>query len=603
MLANKKALLAAAITLGCTAAWADINVGVTLSATGPAASLGIPEKNTIALLPQTIGGQKINYILLDDASDTTQTVTNTRKLITERNVDVIIGSSTTPTSLAMIDVVAEAQTPMISLGASAAIVEPQDAKKRWVFKTPQNDIMMALAIAEHMAANGVKTVGFIGFSDAYGEGWYRETVKALDLKKIKLVANERFSRTDTAVTGQVLKLMAPSPTPSWWRARARRPRCRKRRSRSAATPASTTRRTAWPTTTSCAWAARTWKARCCRPARCWWPISCRPPTRCASRRWPTSAPTRAPRQGQRVHLRRPRLGRRPVLKAAIPVALKGGQPGTPQFRNALRDALEGVKEVPGAHGIFNMSLPRSPGPGPACARDGEDRKRHAGSTRKSSNLPALRSRRGDHGVAAPVFQPMAPIARRGRHGFSNRTDAGAGRRRQRRHLCADGPGPGAGVLGHAGDLHSAGRIRRLRRAGHGRAAGRPAPPLLWMLLGLAALVLLVEGVRQTRGARWTGAARLFWAALMPALAVLVLLVLKPQAMLLQRAGRAAAGDADGAAAVPAGLSPAGRRHGADPADRVRWRCTWRWWGWACTSSGPRVRAPMRSPTRAGTCWA
>ncbi|HNE61173.1 MAG TPA: ABC transporter substrate-binding protein, partial [Ottowia sp.] len=89
MLANKKALLAAAITFGCTAAWADINVGVTLSATGPAASLGIPEKNTIALLPQTIGGQKINYIVLDDASDTTQTVTNTRKLITERNVDVI----------------------------------------------------------------------------------------------------------------------------------------------------------------------------------------------------------------------------------------------------------------------------------------------------------------------------------------------------------------------------------------------------------------------------------------------------------------------------------------------------------------------------------
>ncbi|MCB2037699.1 MAG: ABC transporter substrate-binding protein, partial [Ottowia sp.] len=202
----KKLVLTGAILTGLAAtAWADVNVGVTLSATGPAASLGIPEKNTVALLPKTIGGQKINYILLDDASDTTQAVTNTRKLIAENKVDVIIGSSITPNSLAMIDPVAESQTPMISLGASAAIIEPQDAKKRWVFKTPQNDIMMALAIAEHMAANGVKTAAYIGFSDAYGEGWAKEFGKAAELKKIKLVANERYSRNDTAVTGQVLK--------------------------------------------------------------------------------------------------------------------------------------------------------------------------------------------------------------------------------------------------------------------------------------------------------------------------------------------------------------------------------------------------------------
>ena len=102
----KKMVLACAAVVGMTtAAWADVNVGVTLSATGPAASLGIPEKNTIGLLPQSIGGQKVNYIVLDDASDTTAAVTNTRKLIAERNVDVIIGSSTTPASLAMIDAI------------------------------------------------------------------------------------------------------------------------------------------------------------------------------------------------------------------------------------------------------------------------------------------------------------------------------------------------------------------------------------------------------------------------------------------------------------------------------------------------------------------
>src|ERR1700745_652530 len=99
------------------------------------------------------------------------------------------------------------QAPMISRAASARIVEPVDAKKRWIFKTPQNDIMMSLAIATHMANNGVKTVGFIGFSDAYGEGWYQEFTKIAASKGLTIVANERYARTDTSVTGQVLKIV------------------------------------------------------------------------------------------------------------------------------------------------------------------------------------------------------------------------------------------------------------------------------------------------------------------------------------------------------------------------------------------------------------
>ena len=126
----KLGIVAAALAAVWGSAWADINVGVVLSATGPAASLGIPEKNTIALMPTTMGGQKVNYIILDDASDTTAAVANTRKLISESKVDILLGSSTTPNSLAMIDVAAEAQTPMISMAASARIVEPMDAKRK-----------------------------------------------------------------------------------------------------------------------------------------------------------------------------------------------------------------------------------------------------------------------------------------------------------------------------------------------------------------------------------------------------------------------------------------------------------------------------------------
>ncbi|MBC7483986.1 MAG: ABC transporter substrate-binding protein, partial [Rhizobacter sp.] len=136
---------------------AQIKIGVTLSTTGPAVSLGIPEKNTIALLPRTIAGKSVEYIVLDDASDTSAAVVNTRRLTLEDKVDAIIGSTTTPNSLAMTDLVAEAATPTISLASSARIIEPMNSKRAWVFNTPQTDTMMVLAILEHAAKRGIKT--------------------------------------------------------------------------------------------------------------------------------------------------------------------------------------------------------------------------------------------------------------------------------------------------------------------------------------------------------------------------------------------------------------------------------------------------------------
>lgn len=189
----------------------DIKVGVTVSATGPAASLGIPERNTFALVPQTIAGRKVQFIVLDDASDTTSAVKNTRKLISEDNVDVVIGSTVTPNSLAMIDIAAEAETPMIAMAASSRIVEPVDAKRRWVFKTPQNDQQMAVVIVGHMLARGIKSVAFIGFADAYGEGWWNVFSAIAQARGLNIVGTERYQRTDTSVTGQVLKIMSANP--------------------------------------------------------------------------------------------------------------------------------------------------------------------------------------------------------------------------------------------------------------------------------------------------------------------------------------------------------------------------------------------------------
>jgi branched-chain amino acid transport system substrate-binding protein len=353
---TRSLLATAALIAASGAALADINVGVTVSATGPAASLGIPEKNTISLMPTTIAGQKVNYIVLDDASDTTKAVANTRRLITEDKVDVILGSTTTPNSLAMIDAVSEAQVPMISMAASARIVEPQDAKKRWVFKTPQNDIMMSLAIAAHMADAGVKKVAFIGFADAYGEGWYGEFSKAAALKGIQIVANERYARNDTSVTAQVLKLVGAQPD-AVLIAGSGTP---------AALPAN-------------ALAERGYTGKMYQthgvanndflrvggkavegtflPAG---PVL-------VADQLPASHPLKKSAQNY-VQKYEAAYGKGSVstfgahawdagllMTAAVPVALKKAQPGTPAFRAALRDALEQVKELPGAHGIFNMS--------------------------------------------------------------------------------------------------------------------------------------------------------------------------------------------------------------------------------------------------------
>ena len=210
-LARCTAALIACAALLPLAATAQVKIGVTLSTTGPASSLGIPEKNTIALLPKTVGGQSIEYIVLDDASDSSSAVVNTRKLISENRVDAIIGSTTTPNTLAMIDVVAEGETPVISLASSARIIEPMSAKKAWVFKTPQTDTMMVLAILEHAARRGMKTMGYVGFNDALGEAFYAEFEKFAEARKIKIVASERYAPRDTSVTAQVLKLVAANP--------------------------------------------------------------------------------------------------------------------------------------------------------------------------------------------------------------------------------------------------------------------------------------------------------------------------------------------------------------------------------------------------------
>ncbi|MEI2415000.1 ABC transporter substrate-binding protein [Orrella sp. JC864] len=202
------AALGAGLAFG---AHAQITVGVALSTTGPAAAIGIQSQNAIRLWPDTLGGQPARYVILDDGTDVSRAVRNFRKLTSEDKVDAIVGPNITASALAALDVLAETGTPMVALAASGVIVEPQsDPKRRWAFKMPQNDMLMASALVQHMRAHGVKTVGFIGFADSYGDSWWKEFEAAAGGDP-KVVAQERFQRTDASVVGQVLKLMAARP--------------------------------------------------------------------------------------------------------------------------------------------------------------------------------------------------------------------------------------------------------------------------------------------------------------------------------------------------------------------------------------------------------
>lgn len=355
-----KTLLAACLALGFSAfslpAVADINVGVVLSATGPAASLGIPEKNTIALLPATLGGEKVVYHVLDDASDTTTSVKNTRKLLTENKVDVIIGSTITPNSLAMVDVVAEAETPMISMAASARIVDGANPKTKWVFKTPQNDIQMSTAIVEHMTNNNVTTVAFIGFADAYGEGWFSEFSKVAEARKLKIVASERYNRADTSVTGQVLKVMSAKPD-AILIAGSGTP---------AALPQKALKEKGYKGLMyQTHGVANNDFLRVCGKD-CEGTFLPSGPMLVASQ-LPADNPVKqsasdyvgkyeaAHGKGSATAFGGYAWDAGLLLANAAPAALKKAKPGSKEFRSALRDALEVTRNLAGAHGVYNMS--------------------------------------------------------------------------------------------------------------------------------------------------------------------------------------------------------------------------------------------------------
>lgn len=346
-------LLIAALSVGT--AFAQVKVGVISSATGPIAMVGIPQKNTVALLPSKAGGQSIEYISLDDGSDPTASVVAVKKLISENNVDAIIGPSGSPNAMGAIQFIAEAGVPMLAPVGTAAVVLPMDDKKKWVFKTTQNDGLIASALLDHMVKSGVKTVGFIGTADPYGENWDKVFSEGAAQRGIKIVADERFQRQDTSVTAQALKVIGAKPDAVLIAAPG--------------TPA---------VLPQLALVDRGYKGQFYQTHGAALPDFLKlggkkvDGTILAASlmlvldQVPDSHPSKTIARNY-VGAYEKLYGSAPatfggnvydaglLLQKAIPLALAKGKPGTSEFRSALRDALEQTKDLPATQGVYNMT--------------------------------------------------------------------------------------------------------------------------------------------------------------------------------------------------------------------------------------------------------
>jgi branched-chain amino acid transport system substrate-binding protein len=351
---KRKLLLALGLSMLLSGSLAaqEINIGFTMGTTGPGASLGVHYKNAFQLFPKTLGGQPVKYIMLEDATDATIAAKNARKLITEDKVDAIMGSVSVPSTTQVALIANETRTPMIALSPVAL---PPD-KLEWVFVVPQPVPLMMSAIVEHMKAHNVKTWGYIGFTDSWGDLVLKATEKFTDPDGMKLVASERYARADTSVVGQVLKIVAADPD--------------------AVVVGGSGTGGALP---HLALVERNYKKQIYHnfgtvnrefikvggkavegaiastgPLIVFEELPASNPIKAVAADFVTRYETKFG-AGSRNAFAGYSYDGFLLLNAAVPAAMAKAKPGTPEFRQALRDALESVKNVVGTHGVYNMT--------------------------------------------------------------------------------------------------------------------------------------------------------------------------------------------------------------------------------------------------------
>jgi branched-chain amino acid transport system substrate-binding protein len=349
------AAVAAALALPGSPALAQSNeivIGITVTTTGPAAALGIPERNALDFVPKELGGVPLKVIVLDDGGDPTTATTNARRFVTESKADIIMGSSTTPPTVAVSTVANEAGIPHFGL----APFPINEARMKWSVAMPQPIPIMGKVLYEHMKAHGIKTVGYIGYSDSYGDLWMNDFKTQGVPMGLVLATEERFARPDTSVAGQVLKLVAANPDAVLVGASGT----------AAALPQTTLRERGYKGLIYQTHGAASMDfIRIAGPSAEGVIMASGPVMSPESQ--PDSALTKKPGLALNtayeakygVNSRSQFAGHSydafEVLKRIVPAALKTAKPGTPEFREALRVALMSEKDIAASQGVYNFT--------------------------------------------------------------------------------------------------------------------------------------------------------------------------------------------------------------------------------------------------------
>lgn len=330
----------------------EIVIGISISTTGPAAALGIPERNALEFVAKEIGGVPLKVIVLDDAGDPTTATTNARRFVTESKADIIMGSSTTPPSIAIANVAAEANIP--HFGLAPFPITPERAK--WSVSMPQPIPIIGKVMYDHMKKNNVKTLGYIGYSDSYGDLWFNDIKTQAVPMGINVVAEERFARPDTSVAGQALKLVAANPDAILVGASGT----------AAALPQSTLRERGYKGLIYQTHGAASMDfIRIAGPSAEGVLMASGPVMDPEDQ--PDSALTKKPGlalnkayeakygPNSRSQFAGHSYDAFLVLERVIPVALKKGKPGTPEFREGIRQALLTERDIAASQGVYNFT--------------------------------------------------------------------------------------------------------------------------------------------------------------------------------------------------------------------------------------------------------
>src|SRR5580692_4633476 len=349
------AIVAAAFTVPALPAGAqtsEITIGISISTTGPAAALGIPERNALEFVAKEIGGVPLKLIVLDDGGDPTNATTNARRFVTESKADVIIGSSTTPPTIAISNVANEAGIPHIALAPFP--ITPERAK--WSVDMPQPVSIMGKVLYEHMKAHAIKTVGYIGYYDSYGDLWFNDFKNQAVPMGMSVADEERFARPDTSVTGQVLKLVAANPDAILIGASGT----------AAALPQTELRDRGYKGLIYQTHGAASMDFIRIAGKAAEGVIMASGPVMSPETQ-PDSALTKKPGlalvtayeakfgSNSRSQFAGHSFDAFEVLKRVIPVALKTAKPGTPEFREAIRQAFLSEHEIAASQGVYNFT--------------------------------------------------------------------------------------------------------------------------------------------------------------------------------------------------------------------------------------------------------